>query len=516
MIINPYIYIGGSAPGAQPNTFIGGLGSLYPDKVSLATALSIDSNSVNSYSIKNGNISCIISQSYSLPDNFGDANLTYFIDEGDNCTYAGRFFNAKNNLRYLYFSAATNHNSYYFYGGYALDSLELPGMVSVPDNGFQGSGTQIYRLQRLDIRNVTSLGTSAGASGMFTGLPLTNVIIYCNTALQTSNGGSEEGDIAFARGQGAIIRYVQNETAPNAVSDLASVSVSATHAKLTCSAPSSTNTIEFYEVYVDGVYNSRWTKPEDVNARFLTAGTSYGITVKAVDIYNNKSEVSNTVSIVTAASENYSIDTLYSYLKFENDLVDSLGLIKNPTPTNIAYQAALSGNAVYFDGTAKIQLPANILRKNVSAFSFSFLLKADDTAAEYRLFSLNNNSGGPYVSFRINQGGTANKIYVLVYDGASKELISTSYTVTNDTHVLVSIAENGNATMFINGNSVGSVAIGTFTQVSANGNFLGSNRNGTAALAKSLMDGLAFWDGETDATSASGIASKQLAGEELI
>jgi len=143
------------------------------------------------------------------------------------------------------------------------------------------------------IPNVISLGSNATQESVFT-LSRVNssTKIYCNPFLQTSNSGAEEGDIAYSRSLGATIRYVTNFTVPNVITDLAVATVYATSIDLVWTLPSSTNTIDYYEIYVDGIFNKKVTTLS-ATITGLTYLQTYNFTVIAVDIFYNKSEVSN-------------------------------------------------------------------------------------------------------------------------------------------------------------------------------------------------------------------------------
>jgi len=137
--------------------------------------------------------------------------------------------------------------------------------------------------------------------------------IYINPFLQTSNAGAEEGDIAYARTRGATIRYVTDFTAPNPITNLSIGNVYGTAIQLNFTAPTgSLNTIDFYEVWVNGRYYQDITGSGQYITG-LTPSTVYNIEVKPTDIYYNKS-TSNIVTQTTSdgAITDLSIGNIYA------------------------------------------------------------------------------------------------------------------------------------------------------------------------------------------------------------
>jgi hypothetical protein len=293
--------------GGLPNTFIGGVASSISTPALLATKLAIDVSMITNFSIVGSDIKCKITGSYAIPSfafNFQQSSIpTYYTDSdflvtsvGDNAFYATlsmverevNFHNAVNignssfswinSKIFLLKNAATIGNSCFWY-------KDVPSQIEL-----------IY------IPSCTSLGSTSSDNSVFGNIK-TGAIIYCHPSLATNNAGGEDADIVYARTKSCTIRYVTNFTAPNNVTNLSAGTIYNTAVQLNFTPPTgSTNAIEYYECYANGVFKNRITG----TAQFilnLTANTSQNITIVAVDIFYNKSLVSN---IVTQSTSNYS------------------------------------------------------------------------------------------------------------------------------------------------------------------------------------------------------------------
>jgi hypothetical protein len=137
--------------------------------------------------------------------------------------------------------------------------------------------------------------------------------------------------------------------APSPVTTLTSGTIYNTAVQLNFTAPSSTNAIDYYEVYVDGVYKNKITASGQYITG-LTANTSYNITVIAVDIFYNKSVVSNSVSVSTNTTSAVPTTGLVSYYKLDSNSNDSYGT-NNGTDTAVSYVSGKVGNAASFNGS---------------------------------------------------------------------------------------------------------------------------------------------------------------------
>ena len=73
----------------EPNTFVGGVGTIYPTEVEMATKIDVSSSDIINYQVDaNNNVSFFVDQQYELFVNGfnGDTDITYYVDLGDNLT----------------------------------------------------------------------------------------------------------------------------------------------------------------------------------------------------------------------------------------------------------------------------------------------------------------------------------------------------------------------------------------------------------------------------------------------
>lgn len=353
-LVNSYIFT--PPVDLSTNTEIGGVASTISTPALLATKLGIDVSRITNFSIVGSDIKCKITGSYGIPASafLSNVNISYYEDVGGLVNYIGNESFKSNSLKWLF----------------------LPAVVSTGTDCFaDGSGNQrdfVY------IPLCTDLGGTSGDNNCFI-YGLQTKKIYCHPSLATNNGGAPDGDIAYAISQGATVRYVTNFTAPNPVTTLAAGTIYNTAIQLNFTAPSSTNAIEYYELYKDGVFVKNIT----VSGGYLTGltpSTSYNFTLIAVDIFLNKSVVSNSMSVSTTntvldtdasaymvASVNGQwqpeINNLFSSLK-SNNLYNKIQAFypflgttaaqhkwnaKNPLDTNAAFRLTFSGSATFSD-----------------------------------------------------------------------------------------------------------------------------------------------------------------------
>ena len=284
---------------AKANTFIGGMASTITTSVALATRLAIASNRITNFKIVGSNIECRISGSYSIPVGCFQSNtsITYYRDT-DNLVVSigGTAFSGTTLITELDLAGVLNSGSYY---GSNINRIIFKNCTTVPAFGFANSGN----VKLIYIPNATSLGGTSGNNDVFligSGSPsFSGRLLYVHPSLATNNAGAPDGDLAYAISQGAIVRYVTNFTAPNPITNLSVGNVYGTAVQLNFTAPTgSTNAIDYYEVYANGVYKNNISGSGGY-ATGLNLNTAYTIDVKPVDIFYNKS-TSNVVSATTA------------------------------------------------------------------------------------------------------------------------------------------------------------------------------------------------------------------------
>lgn len=383
-LVNPYIF----APPVDlsTNTEIGGVAATINTPALLATRLGIDVSRITNFTIVGSDIKCRITGGYIIPTTPGFGNvtsLTYYRDTDALVTIIknSAFYNTGlseevrfDNCTIIEGGALSKNFSTGFY---------LPKVTTVGDICFDNVSTANYYYLPL----CTSLGSTNGNDFVFRNIK-SGAIIYVNPSLATNNAGSQDGDLSAAITSGAVVRYVSNFTAPNPVTDLSAGTVYNTAIQLNFTPPSSTNAIDYYECYVNGVLKNTITASGQYIIG-LTPNTFYNITLKAVDIFYNKSIVSNTVSQSTNGV-NPAVPTtgLVSYYKLDETTgttaTDSFGA-NNGTNTSITLgTAGKLGNAYSFNGTTGYVSLGNPTAFQISTGAISVWVKTAGAGASYR------------------------------------------------------------------------------------------------------------------------------------
>jgi len=325
-LVNPYIF---APPAPTYNTYIGGVSASISTVSLLATKLGISVGAISNFVVVGSDIKCTITGAYNTNGFYNDGAITYYHDL-DNLITDYPDFRVCTNLKrvtmngvtsFAYTKAKVQQKNTLFY---------LPAMTSVANSAFAEAQISTFDSYKIFyIPNATSLGSSSASNSVFAQTSV--AALYCHPSLATNNGGAEDGDVAVARAQGAKIVFVSSFVAPSAISNLSSGNITDKEIQLNFTPPSSTNTIDFYEVYVNDVYYSDIS----VNGGYiggLTASTSYSIKVKAIDIYFNKSLFSNTISASTNSTANALLNGLVSFYNLNetttDDSIDSFGCSK--------------------------------------------------------------------------------------------------------------------------------------------------------------------------------------------
>jgi hypothetical protein len=279
-----------------PNTFIGGVASTIPDSATLATKLGIPESKIKSFEVVGNDIKAAINTTYSMPYRcwYNDVNITCFDDSKGKCTtwnnqtFSYIFRNATN-LKGINFPGLLKQDGRYDVRGTNFRSLYFPELEQVLEGFIYEDGSAPIR--RIYIPKAT-IGTDPTTfEGVFYFLKAGSVI-YCDPVNETSNNGGVDADLQNAINDGATVVYIQNSTKPANITDL-SYTTNGTDVTLTFTPPSSTNALDFYEVYVNGCY-----KQEISGSGAVISGLNNGdkVTVYACDEYYNRS-ISNEVTI---------------------------------------------------------------------------------------------------------------------------------------------------------------------------------------------------------------------------
>jgi len=503
----------------QPNTFIGGVANFINTPAALAQRFSINESDIINFTIVGNDIECrvnidINSVDFSAYNNYTVENtLTYYIDLENHVKSHFILFEQTNlvgkielnGLLYLYANAFRETN---------LKIGIFPNLLELRNSG--SSNTHFYKAYDAEViyipkcvvfgRNTNGVVQPSVDNDCFRYLKM-GCKIYVHPSMETINNGGLEEDLAYARDfRGAVIRYVLNSTAPNAVTNLSIGTKYTTSLQLNFTPPSSVNAIDFYECYANGV------KKNNISASGgyitgLNPETFYIITIKAVDIYYNKSEFSNSESNTTNATEPYPISNIISYYKLEENAVDSNN-INNGIPTAITYVAGKVGNAASFNGsTSKVdignQLPLQLSRGTISAW-----IKTSNAGSSWR--------GIISKQYAYLLGVKDNVIAYYSY-GTPVGLVTTGVSINDDIwHNIVITFDDG----VVNGTKI--YLDGTLILTTS----LGMTNQTANVFIGSVTDTLQFFTGSIDMPfisdaiftqlEISEIYSKQNAGEELI
>lgn len=372
------------------NTFIGGMGATINTPALLAARLGILENRIVLFSVVNNNIQCAIIGTgkfqVSFNEEFATYNITYYYD---NDGYI-------NNLDTGCFKAGKRDFEGYFPGiinqiGASICQdrntgiiLRLPNCISIP-NFFIGAYYSNLAVNKiLILPRCTNLGSTKGNDAVFR--PNSQGFFnkaYFPVSEQTSNAGGVEGDIAQLITNGSTVIYVTNFTAPSAITTLAAGTIYSTAVQLNFTPPSSTNAIEYYECYANGVLKNKITASGQYITG-LTASTSYNITLVAVDIFYNKSLVSNTVVQSTNTTSPAQPTTgLISYYKLEANSNDSYGS-NNGVDASVSYVAGKIGNTASYNGTNSKTTVGNPTNLQISTGTISCWIKTSGAGSSYR------------------------------------------------------------------------------------------------------------------------------------
>jgi len=371
------------------NTEIGGVSATISSASALATKLGISVGAISNFTIVGSDIKCKITGSYGIPSSaFYTTASTYYRDIdylvssiGDLGFYATQAFVGYDadfeNCTSVGTQAFSPGNS-----GGGANKILLKNTTSIGNSCFGGSN----KTDVIYIPSCTSLGSTSGNDNVFfnNDAPLKSGIkIYVHPSLATNNAGAPDGDLAWViTNRQADVRYVTNFTAPSAITTLAAGTVYNTAIQLNFTPPSSTNAIEYYECYADGVFKSRIYASGEYIAG-LVASTNYNITVVAVDVFYNKSVVSNTVNQSTNTTSALPTTGLISYYKRDSDSNDSVNG-NNGADTSLSYVAGKINNAGSYNGTTSKTSIGNPANLQLSTVSLSCWIKSSGAGSGYR------------------------------------------------------------------------------------------------------------------------------------
>jgi len=401
-------FAGGGVP--TFNTYIGGISGSITSATQLGIKLGISNTRIQNFTIVGSDIKCkIIGGSYAMPASAfsGETNLTFFRDL-DNLIISlnGSCFLGAVNLYELQIDGVVTITGSGNFQSTNLTTIILPNLTSTGATAFNDIALTSFKRTDIYIPNCTVLGATVNTNeNVFLGIKNYS-IIYANPTLATINSGGVEADLAYAITQGAVVRYKTNYTAPNPVTTLSSGSVFDTAIQVSFTPPSSTNAIDYYECYANGVFKNRITGSGQYITG-LTTSSNYDITIVAVDVLLNKSIVSNTINQSTNTASFLEASTIAAYHLLTNG-VDS----KNAYNGTVGGAVTFSSGAV-FNGTGTSNI--SIADNNDFSFTdgtndkpFSISGYAKWSSNFYMIAKHNNNYNNTEEWAMMTQGGNIN------------------------------------------------------------------------------------------------------------
>jgi len=512
---NKVLFFKGQTVIPPKNTFIGGVSSVINTPALLAAKLwnypgesAFNVANIQNFTIVGSDIECYIGVDFQTKlDAFntsGTGNvpniLTSFNHSGDKLKKLfANSFRGQTNLISIKLDSVVNISGSVFFGCTGLRYAEFINAIDTDSYVFYNC----VNLQTVNISKCTNIGLLRTYEYVFYNCN-SFIKIYAEPTMSTINGGLEEGDLAYARDRGGTIRYVTNFTAPNAITDLAVTTVYGTAIKLSWTAPSSLNGVDYYEIYVNGVLNTT-TKDLFKTIFNLTNLATYNFTVIAVDNFYNKSLVSNTVAQQINGTDTYLQSLLASY-RFNSDLIDQVNA-NNGTGTAITYVAGKSGNAASFNGTTSFINTNAILVGGKNNFSVSLLFKMNSTSTV--TFYGSWDSGQEKIIIRSNAGNLQFYTYTAALVGGS----FIAFSDTLNWHHLVCTYNGTKMKMYLDGVKSGTELSQTGNLRTLNNETIGKER---INFMNGLIDGFNVFNKELSQAEITDIYNIQNAGNELI
>ena len=304
------------------NTYIGGVSSFINTPTALASVLGIMEGRISLFSIYGDNIECSINGSYSLTGfsalsgSSDFLKITYYRDP---------------------FGLVTDLSGLTFYQSGIMEVF-VPKATSISDGAFDMNFPYAIkdRLRNIYAPLCTSIGSSVLNNSVFRTAVVSRLTIYLNPFLATCNAGSPDGDVAALISNGAKVIYVSNFTAPNTITDLTCVNVYETAVEISFTTPYSLNGIDYYEIYLNGVFFKR----EYTNNFYLSnlqTLKGYSIQIISVDFFYNKSEISDSVVFTTNLVELPFYELNSVYYKLATNSNDSGVNALNGVDTSLTY-----------------------------------------------------------------------------------------------------------------------------------------------------------------------------------
>lgn len=312
LIHQKYIYGQKNTP-KVPNTFIGGVGGVITNETLLAAKLSgVSASDIKLFTVDvNNNISCLIQKKYTTENIIfrvgywgGGNTLTYYFDTGNFIDVLGsRGFSGQTNIKYSEFNTSVVP-SYFYENCSDIRKIRFPNATVLSGQSTFKSTTQ---LKRCYLANVISATHDLATTSTF---PFFNtkvgVKIYVNSLWENDANLAEQYNHAVSY-SGAVLVPVTSYVPPNDIYDLTASNITSTSVVLNFTPPTSTNALDFYEVYIDdgtddpqALYKpAREILSSGSVISGLVSGVQYKIKIRACDEFWNRAQFSNELTIIT-------------------------------------------------------------------------------------------------------------------------------------------------------------------------------------------------------------------------
>lgn len=529
MIGTDYIF-GVKAEGVNinsANTFLKGAAGGIPDASTLAFRLGINEIDISFFAINGEDVEARIEVSYAMrsvafrnkPTYWEYNILKAFIDKDNLCTEVGiSAFDNQTNFENYKLDGVLNIASQDAFSGNIWTQAIFPALITSNANfNLVKNVRLIYtpvaetfveanfgKAKGVYIPNCTQLGNTTDPSinnGFFAYSPQ-GVKIWAHPSMETVNNGQPEADIAWAiANKEAVVSYsaLPNNgeellTPPPAPLNLQAIETYGTALRVGFDPVNHPYQIEYYEVWIDEVLNSKNKSEIGAYGVNLNPATTYNIQLVLIDEFGNKSPKSDILVYTTNSHATVSTQNLFSYYKLEGNAVDSYGGNDGTNYGATATPGKLN-NAFNFDGNDYLFMPAHL------DYYFAGAGNPFTTAAWFKTNQITSDS----VIFGCGGGiGTAAN-YAVYVDGAGqlqsvirgvKTIISSNIT---DVWNFIAIIWNGSeAYAFFNGDFI-PLQVGTANkQTIGTGIAVGRSTANVSVYFKGIIDEFAIYNNEAN------------------
>lgn len=484
-------------PLPNPNTFIGGVGATSVTSATdfAALTVSLTASNISNFQIdSDNNVSFFVDTTYifSTAGFLDDTDITYFLDNDGQCV---EIFNDQ------------------FRNCISLLLLELNGLADCQNSNFRLSDN----IQSIYIPLLTPIGVNGTADqNNFTDGGYQ--FVYSHVTNETIDSGDPDPDLEAT---GIVtLDYIDNTTSPSAITNLA---VDATYGEgflIDWTAPSSSNAIGQYQIFVNGIYKG-FSTGLSYAITGLTLNTNYDITVKTVDIFYNRS-TSNTVNATTNSTYVIPTGDIVSYYPLNSNSDDSEGA-NDGVDTSITYvSGGIVSNTADFDSSNISIADDDTLSFAGVAFSISMWVKFDALGSMIIANKMGATTNREYLLHFVT-----NKFRWRLFSGGGTTVyknIDFSISPTLDVWYFIVVTDDGSnnasgANMYIDTINVGSKSLtGSYTGMVAGNNYLmlGQYSGGSDILRlNGKMDEVALYDKELTINDIWEIFQKNNAGNGL-